>query len=248
MMDIQKIIDCENNFPISFAEVVERPFGRIFYNNDNPESYDSNHALILNLDVDLPKSVDEIIAFYMERGLPPRIYHSFLEREQELLFPVLQEKGLAMMQFENHFLLHKRPSTVSPHPELQVRQINAIDPEIVGLVHTEDEGDWTIRVLERHLHCSGFYLFGGYRGDKPVTIVSLKLMDGYSRVDDMITHAAYRNQGYGRSIVHHLVNFHAQVSRNQLYLYVNNPIAYRMYQDAGFVHTCTLPGWVAWKE
>jgi ribosomal protein S18 acetylase RimI-like enzyme len=137
---------------------------------------------------------------------------------------------------------------IQPNQELQIQRVEVIDPGIEELIHSEDEGDWTINVLKRHICDEDFYLFVGVVDGKPVTIVSLKVMDGYSRVDDMVTHAQYRGHGYGRSIVHHLVNYHPQVSKNQLYLYADNPIALRMYQDAGFVPAFALSCWVAWKD
>ena len=65
----------EDLFPREFTQVIERPWGNIYYSPDNPDSYDSNHALIYRDKVDdLPDVLREIADFYLSRGRKPIIY------------------------------------------------------------------------------------------------------------------------------------------------------------------------------
>ena len=76
---------------------------------------------------------------------------------------------------------------------------------------------------------------------KPVSIVA--------RVDDVVTHLEHRRKGYSRSLLHHLVNHHREVSRTELYLYSGVPEAIRIYEAAGFRKLDWKPyKWSAWLD
>ena len=45
-MDLAKIYLEEDLFPKDITSWIERPYGFLFYNDENKESYDSNHALV----------------------------------------------------------------------------------------------------------------------------------------------------------------------------------------------------------
>ena len=46
MTELRKIKSLEYYFPRIFAEMEKRDFGVMFYNTTNPDSHDSNHAVI----------------------------------------------------------------------------------------------------------------------------------------------------------------------------------------------------------
>lgn len=118
------------------------------------------------------------------------------------------------------------------------------------MILSENEGDWSVKVLERYVLLDNFHLLVGYLGNKPVTMASVNLMDnGLSRVDDVLTHRDYRGKGYGRALIHYLVNYHSIISSNSLYLYASNPVALKIYRQVGFVDFQEkLATWYAWKE
>ena len=45
-MDLPKIYKEEDLFPREFADSAERAYGMLFYNDNDKDSYDSNHAII----------------------------------------------------------------------------------------------------------------------------------------------------------------------------------------------------------
>ena len=70
----------EDLFPREFTGATERPWGILFHNADNPDSYDSNHALIFrDRATDLPAVLSEIADFYLSRGIRPVIYQSIFD-------------------------------------------------------------------------------------------------------------------------------------------------------------------------
>lgn len=248
MIDIQKMIECEISFPGLFTELTERLYGKLFYNPDNPESHDSNHAIILRLDRELNEAFEDIVTFYEEKGLIPRIYPSYQPGEEEILQPYFEQYGFHFQQFDNSFLVWQNESTIHPTPEITVTRAYTLDDSIIDIILSENEGDWTVRVLERHLLADRLHFLVGYLDEKPITMASVNIMEGLSRVDNVITHKAYRSRGYGRALIHFLVTYHANVSHNTLYLYASDPTALRIYREAGFVDIeQRLHTWSAWK-
>lgn len=76
-MDLKKIYIEEDFFPREIAFCEKRDYGWLFYNKENKDSYDSNHAIIFESQVsDLQKVLDDIICFYKEKKIKPSIYQS----------------------------------------------------------------------------------------------------------------------------------------------------------------------------
>ena len=130
-----------------------------------------------------------------------------------------------------------------------IRRISEVSDDLVGLIHSEGDGNWTIKVLQKHLSDRHFHLLGLYQSGKCVSMASVKTMDGYSRVDDVVTHMNYRGKHFGTRLMEHLVRYHRTISDNYLYLWATNPIAIRMYLGLGFreIHTA-VPYWSATVE
>ena len=76
-MDLEKIYREEDLFPREITRWEKREYGFLFYNEENKDSFDSNHAIIFREKVhDLEKVLKDIIHFYEEKGIRPRIYQS----------------------------------------------------------------------------------------------------------------------------------------------------------------------------
>ena len=75
--------DCyleEDLFPKIFTDYEERNYGILFYNEDNKDSFDSNHAVIYrDKTEDLPGVLSDIVRFYSSKGIRPIIYQSMLD-------------------------------------------------------------------------------------------------------------------------------------------------------------------------
>ena len=70
----------EDLFPRLFTKYEERSYGILFYNEENRDSYDSNHAVIYKDKIDdLGNTLADIIDFYRSKNLRPIIYQSMLD-------------------------------------------------------------------------------------------------------------------------------------------------------------------------
>ncbi len=237
----------EVEFPADYAEREARPWGVLFHCRDNPISYDSNHAVILDLGSDLDAVIQEIVAFYRERGLTPRVYSGGLPGESESLRPRLQAAGFTVEEQELRWFVLEGESRVTPVPSLEVRRVAALDEPLIALLNSDGDAPWSVGVVRRHLARPDFHLLAGYVGGMPVTMASLKYRDGIGRVDDVMTDPAHRGHRYARTLMHHLVRRHRELSSGLLYLWAENPVAIRAYLEVGFVERGPVPPtWSAW--
>ena len=249
MFDIKAMFQTEISFCDSFTNRKDTQYGRLYYNPQNPLSHDSNHAHVLRNLENPEDALEDIKAFFRSRGLTPRVYQSFLADELEILRPHLEAAGFAVK--------HQDARTFRFPPDIQtpfdstitVRRITSISGDLIDLIHSEDKGDWTIKVLDRHVNDEKFHLLGMFENGECVSIASVKTMDGYSRVDDVLTHSNHRGKRFGTRLMEYLVSYHRAISENCLYLWATNPIAMDMYLRVGFreIHT-GAPYWSASGE
>ena len=131
----------EDMFPKSFADYEERPYGILFYNTANKDSYDSNHAVIFRNQIDdLSKILKDVIAFYTEKEIKPTIYQSTLDSGY---FGEIR-KELALAGFdswmeEQRFMVLMEENTIIPNENLIVRKIEKWDDSFVQIFMEAEE-------------------------------------------------------------------------------------------------------------
>jgi GNAT superfamily N-acetyltransferase len=241
----EEIARFENNWPRSFATVVERDYGWLFYDRDNLLSHDSNHAILFNLAGDLDASIADVCAFYEDVGVRPRFYHGFVAGASEFLLPRLQALGFKSAAFNEQYFIWTRPSEIKPVPGFELRRIQSMNQEVIDIIGPEDT--WTLGVLKRLVARADCHLLVGYVDGVPVALAQFDLANGLSRVDGVTVQPKQRSKGYGHALMHMVVQYHREISSNVLYLYSSNPTAMRIYTDAGFTKLDWGPQkWSAW--
>lgn len=247
MFDIDEALQQEITFCESFTNKTTTDFGIIYYNPLIPSSHDSNHAHILKINENPEKAIQEIIRFYRNLEITPRLYPSFIDNELKILKPYLESAGFTVDKHENTWMLFPQEPLPLADASISVRRITRVSEDIIELIHSDEDGDRTIKVLENHIKDEQFHLLGLFNSEKCVSIASVNTLDGYSRVDDVVTHMDYRGQHFGTKLINYLVRYHANISKNYLYLWAHNPIAIRMYKRVGFTEIpMDKPGWSAY--
>lgn len=117
---------------------------------------------------------------------------------------------------------------------LYIERIKYLNVEIMETIATEYGGDWTVKVIERHLLHPSYHLLGGYVDGELASLASVSVFAGYSRVADVYTRTKFRSKGFAGAMLHYLVNYHRGISQNYLYLYSDDPTAIKIYEKAGF--------------
>ncbi|MBW6513184.1 MAG: GNAT family N-acetyltransferase [Candidatus Syntrophosphaera sp.] len=246
--NMNRMLDTELRFPQRFTNMTPKNYGMLFWNEGNKKSYDSNHAVITD-HLGPESSIRDIEFFYKTKGIAPRIHQSYQARELEKIGPALENHGFKIETRDEQFFMHEHESTLRPVPELRIERLHHLSIDVMETIAIEFGGDWTIKVVERHLLHPSYHLLGGFIADELASLASVSVYAGYSRVDDVYTRDKFRGRGFGGAMIDYLVKYHNQLSENYLYLFSADPAAIRIYEKAGFTK---LPQnfqcWSAWKE
>ncbi|WP_026564197.1 GNAT family N-acetyltransferase [Bacillus sp. UNC41MFS5] len=245
-MLIDKIIKFENNFAEVQSQVIEKPFGKIFYDKSNPLSYDSNHALI-NEDSDYEFAIKDIVDFYQSIAITPRVYT--FSRNKSKIGQYLESKGFKKSLDEICFFVQKNKIIIDIPQSLHVKKLNYIDETINELLSSDKEqGEWGYKSLLKSIDNENFYLFGGYDDGELVCIASLYHKNDISRVNDVFTKKDKRGKGYGSQLINFITDFNERTLKTVSYLYAHNPNAIKVYKKAGYEEISAIVRGCYWLE
>jgi len=239
----------EDLFPREFTHVTERPWGTLFHNAANPDSYDSNHALIYRDKVDdLPAVLAEIVDFYRARGMRPIIYQSILD---DGWFGEIAEElaaaGFRSWQEAQHWMLLSADSAI--RAEADVRRVTAWTDDLATHLYEAAGEPWEIAVARRQLENANTLYFAAYVDDKPVGAIYGHVNDeGICRIDYLLVATAHRGRGLGRALTHFFVT-HCRENGIPCALWPDGDTPRRIYEEAGFRFVRTMmAGRAAWKN
>lgn len=146
-----------------------------------------------------------------------------------------------------------------PNPPLRVRELSA-DPDLLAAFPL-------LKQLRPHLAEStfldaltsqrgeGYRLFGGFAGeagDQLVVAAGIRETCTLARgphlfVDDLVTDAAHRNQGFGQAMLHWLNGYAAERGLPRIYL-DSRDTAMGFYRQLGFTFLTSVPCWIEVRE
>ena len=126
--------DCyieEDLFPKIFTDYEEREYGILFFNTDNKDSYDSNHAVIYKDKIhDLQHVLSDITEFYKEKGCSPIIYQSMLDDNWfEEIKEELSAAGLKSWIEDQEYMLPSGNNRIIPNPAITVTKVSEWNDE-----------------------------------------------------------------------------------------------------------------------
>ncbi len=246
--NLNRMLDTELHFPQRFTNMTPKNYGMLFWNEGNKASHDSNHAVIVD-HLGPEASIRDIEFFYKTKGIKPRIYQSYKANELEKIRPALENHGFSIETKEGQFYILDHDSVLTPVGELRIERLRSLSIDVMETIAIEFGGDWTIKVVERHLLHPSYHLLGGFVANELASLASVSVFAGYSRVGDVYTRDKFRGRGFGGGMIDYLIRYHKQLSDNHLYLFSADPAAIRIYQKAGFTPLQQdWQCWQAWKE
>jgi len=230
----------EDLFPREFTHAKERPWGTLFHNAQNPDSYDSNHALIDRDRVDdLPAVLREIRDFYRERGMRPIIYQSILDDGWfGEIAGELAANGYRSWQEEQHWMVLQEESRITAGGD--VRRVTKWSDDLAVHLYEAAGEPWEIAVARRQLENANTLYFAAYVDGKPVGAIYGHVNDaGICRIDYLLVATAHRGQGLGRALTHAFVT-HCRENSIPCALWPDGDTPRRIYEEAGFRYVTTL--------
>ena len=248
MPDMTPFYREEDFFPREFTRWTERPWGILYHNADNPDSYDSNHALILRDRVtDLPAVLREIADFYLSRGMNPILYQSILDDGWfGEIGAALEAAGFRSWQEAQHWMLLEADSAIQARGD--IRRLTAWTDDLAVHLYEAAGEPWEIAVAKHQIQRDNTLYFAAYVQDKPVGAIYGHVNDeGVCRIDYLLVATAHRGKGLGRALTHAFVT-HCRENLIPCALWPDGDTPRRIYEEAGLCFVCTkMAGRASWK-
>lgn len=208
---IQGIKQEEIDFPRLFASFEEKPYGILYYMEDNKESYDGNHACLYPEKItDLGAVLEEITAFYAACGIHrPSIYHPYEKGYFEKHKEILEAHGYTHVSKPDHrVMLLTAENVITPANRLKITVSTAWDERVATDILIPSGEPWEIEVTKKRLQQDGTYLFVGAVDGKAVVYTDIHISrHGNTRYDYIVTAKEHRGKGYAGELLSFVVEY-----------------------------------------
>ncbi len=228
----------------SFSNKKDQPWGVLFWNEDQPDYYDANHAHISKQPENPEKVIDEVISFYEGLNVIPRFYLYNLESLTSFVAK-LKEKGFQFEDFAqpiqlwsneiislptNNDVTIEKVTSKNYHEALSVEcQINEFGGKAVREKAFETEFN-----DERYTH----YLLK-YNG-KPCSTACLFVHGNQGRIESVATVEEYRGKGLIGLLLQHIQREAKRLQLEKLWVHPINEKVEKVYSRYGFTTIRTL--------
>ena len=152
-LTLQKIFTEEDLFPREVTSFEKRDYGFLFYNEQNKDSYDSNHALIYKNKIsDIKFVLKEIIDFYTKKNITPNIYESIFDDGYfEQIKNELENFGFETFTETQRYMILKEENKIKPNPEIEIKKIDKWNDEYGKEIFEKSNESYGIEVLKKSL-------------------------------------------------------------------------------------------------
>jgi len=227
--------ECE--FPKWFASHAEKPYGILFFNEDDAESHDSNHAVLFPEKIaNLRDVLADVTEFYLQKGLTPRIYQPYTKGYFKAHAETLKSSGYAIEMYGNSkFMLLSGENRINQPTRLQIQRLTEWDDRVARDIYLPNHEEWSIAVEKNSIKNENYYLFAGFLGDEIVTLVSFHLSQyNCTRFDYIVTAPSQRGKGYARELLGHVVTFCKKNQFPNCFQWPMHGTSQRISAEAGF--------------
>ncbi len=240
-MDFKKMYLEEDLFPREITSYEARNYGYLFYNENNKDSFDSNHAIIYRDKVhDVEMVLSDIINFYRNKGIRSSIYQSIGEEGYfDEIKRVLSEHGFECWTESQKYMVLSEKNTITPNSQIVVQKVTKWKDEYGTEIFEKAGEPWEIDVAKRALMNSNTLFFVAYYCGQPVGMTHCHVTDGICRVDYLLVSKECRKIGVGRALIHCFVEYCHANNIDSCYLWPDGESAERIYYEAGFRHVET---------
>lgn len=235
-MDLWKIYREEDLFPREFTAFVERAYGLLFYNENNKDSYDSNHAIIFKDRIkDVAKTLKAMTGFYQGKGIRPVIYQSITDDGYfENIREALAAHGYDVFSEENRYMVLLDECKIPPNPLIDVRKTEQWEEAFRTNIFEAAGEPWETDVAKGMFENDHTLCFVAYLDGRPVGMTYAHTNDGVCRVDYLLVATEHRKKGVGRALIRAFAEYCKENSIENCFLWPDGASAERIYHEAGF--------------
>ena len=234
-MDLRNYYIEEDLFPSLFTNCLERPYGVLFYNPDNKDSFDSNHAVIYKDKIDnLGEVLKDISEFYKSKGCRAIIYQSMLDDGWfEEIKNELTAAGYKSWTELQEYMLPLDENKICPNKNLEVKKITAWS-DAVENVFLEAEEPWEIQVAKKSLENPDCWMFAACLEGKIIGLLYGHISQRTCRVDYLLVSKKHRNIGAGRALFYEYVEWCKKNNIKSTYIWPAGETPKKIYEEGGY--------------
>jgi GNAT superfamily N-acetyltransferase len=240
MDQLEEIFNLDFAYLTSFTQCLEREWGILFYNEEQPDYYDANHAHIRRLVEKPDEVIKEVFSFYQSKGLLPRFYIYNLDVQGEFISQLK----------DNHFGYEELISPVQLWDKkiIESSNIEEVTIELVTMDNFSEALDIECSIKEfggravrekafqQEFHNPQFtYYLLRYKGEACAT-ACLFTAGNQARVESVATLEEYRGKGLIGHLIRHIQSEAAKRDIANLWVFPINEKIEKIYHKYGF-HT-----------
>lgn len=220
------------------SNLKQRPWGRIFYNPDNAEHIDSNHAEGFNTPPGkITHILDEVEEFYRQHGLLSQVRVNQFDPpgiEAELL-----RRGYTVRPASYRIMLWDNiPSQPVMRPGITVERVGAHN-RAEALHILSGEKSWgspeiLAHVFKREFDHTDVQYYLARKGGVPAAVGFLFYQGALARVENIRTAPTHRGNGCAAALIRHMQSEFTARGGRGLYLLAGDAVM-GLYHKCGFV-------------
>lgn len=252
MASLDDIFKMDCAYLSTFTTKIDTSWGMLFYNENQPNYYDANHAHIQQI-CDHPKSViDEVSRFYQDKGIIPRFYLYNVEQLQAFISDAKAahyryEEFNSPVQLWNHKIIETETNssvTIEKVTEENFHEAMEIEGSI-----TEFGGMDTIKKVfrEQFNHPAFTHYLLRYEG-KACSTACIFVDGDQARLESAATLEAYRGKGLIGAIIQFIQNEIIKREITRFWVFPINETIEKIYQKYGFQTVGNLKNGHAYLE
>ncbi|MBP1944039.1 GNAT superfamily N-acetyltransferase [Bacillus luteolus] len=238
MVSMQYVQEQSIAYKKTFSNMIEKEWGYLFYNEENPLHYDANHAHLNKSPVQPEVVYNQVLGFFRSRHLPPR-YYIYNVEECEAIIEFLLAKGWQFETFKNAIQLwNGKLIELEEIPEIKIEVVdesNYPDALKVECAITEFGGkEVREKAFEFEYKSSAYeHFLLKYKGI-PVATACLFIHGKHLQLESVATIKEYRGKGLINHLIFYIQKLTSAKDFENLWVYPINEQVEKIYSRHGF--------------
>jgi N-acetylglutamate synthase-like GNAT family acetyltransferase len=240
MNHLEEIFNLDFAYLNSFTQRLDREWGVLFYNEEQPDYYDANHAHIHRLVEKPDEVIKEVFSFYESRGLLPRFYIYNLDVQGEFISQ-LKANQFGYEELISAVQLWDKKINESSNLEevtIELVTINNYSEALEIECSIKEFGGRAVRekAFQQEFQNPQFtYYLLRYKGEACAT-ACLFTAGNQARVESVATLEEYRGKGLIGHLIRHIQSEATKKEIAKLWVFPINEKIEKVYHKYGF-HT-----------
>ncbi|ANU23143.1 GNAT family N-acetyltransferase [Planococcus donghaensis] len=228
----------------SFSTKLDRSWGTLFLNADQPDYYDANHAYLNSQPEHPEKVIDEVLAFYRSYSITPRFYLGDVDLLTSFIVQ-LKDKGFQYEEIPQPIQLWNNKITTLSIPEhVTVEKVNSTNYKEASWVECQikEFGGKAVRekAFETEFKDSRYTHYLLKINGNPSSTACLFVHNKQGRIESVATIEEFRGQGLIGFVLQQIQTEAREMKLEHLWVHPINEQVEKVYNRYGFATIHTL--------